>query len=334
MEHNWKADELLPYRLGGLLYTPALNGGMARKIKERVYPCLTSVAFCLEDSIQDAALPLAEQTLVRTLEALAGTADLPLLFVRVRSPRHLERVHHLLGGLEELLTGYILPKFDLSNGGEYARLIKAFNESRTSAPLYIMPTLESGMIAEPGSRTSMLLRVMRILDSVRGCVLNVRVGGNDFCNLYGLRRSVGQTIYQIGVIRDILIDILRVFSSDYVVSGPVWEYFGTDPAAAWAEGLRAELALDRLNGFIGKTAIHPAQLPLIYEGMQVDREDYEDALEILGWKEGDFGVSKSAGGTRMNEVKCHNRWAERICKLAQVYGVRPETGKEDRKSVV
>ena len=324
MESTWRRDELLPYRLGGLLYTPALNAGMARKIKERVYPCLLSAAFCLEDSIQDAALPLAEQTLTRTLEELAGTPDLPLLFVRVRTPRHLERVHRLLGPLEELLTAYILPKFDLSNGGEYARLIKAFNETRTSGPLYMMPTLESGMIAEPGSRTSMLLRVKRILDSVRGHVLNVRVGGNDFCNLYGLRRSVRQSIYDIGVIRDILVDILQVFSADYVVSGPVWEYFGADPAGLWAEGLRRELELDRLNGFTGKTAVHPTQLPIICQTMQVSAEDYEDARSILGWSAGDYGVAKSAGGSRMNEVKCHAKWAEHVCKLAAVYGIRED----------
>ncbi|MCI9121080.1 MAG: HpcH/HpaI aldolase/citrate lyase family protein [Oscillibacter sp.] len=323
----WKPEELLPYRLGGLLYTPALNHTAAGKIKSKAYPRLTAAAFCLEDSIQDSALPQAEQTLVKTLTSLGEAAERPLLFVRVRTPRHLERVHRLLGSREEVLTGYILPKFDLSNGGAYAELLEKYNAGR-SAPLYMMPILESRMVARPDSRASVLMRVKEVIDSVRALTLNVRVGGNDFCNLYGLRRSVGQTIYQIGVIRDILMDILRVFSSDYVVSGPVWEYFGTDSVAAWAEGLRAELALDRLNGFIGKTAIHPAQLPLIYEGMQVDREDYEDALEILGWKEGDFGVSKSAGGTRMNEVKCHNRWAERICKLAQVYGVRPETGKE------
>ena len=48
-----------------------------------------------------------------------------------------------------------------------------------------------------------------------------------------------------------------------MLSGPVWEYFGEDLQGAWAEGLRQELALDRLNGFIGKTAVHPAQLPII-----------------------------------------------------------------------
>ena len=324
---HWKTDELLPSRLGGLLYTPALNSGIAGKLKKGAYPHLTSLAFCLEDSIRDSALPLAEQTLLKTLTALAETPPEsgPLLFVRIRTPRHLERVHRLLGKSEDLLTGYVLPKFDLSNGEEYVRLIKAFNEGRAS-PLYMMPTLESGMIAEPGSRTSMLLRVKRILDSLRDDVLNVRVGGNDFCNLYGLRRSVRQSIYDIGVIRDVLMDILQVFSAGYVVSGPVWEYFGPDPQGAWAEGLRAELALDRLNGFVGKTAVHPSQLPVICEEMQVSREDYEDARQILGWTGQGLGVAKSAKGSRMNEVKCHKKWAERICKLAEVYGIREEGG--------
>ena len=321
---NWKEQELLPYRLGGLLYTPALNEGVAEKIRRRAIPDLRALALCLEDSIQDRALPQAEAALARTLTALEEVEERPLLFVRVRTPQHLERVHRLLGRSEALLTGYILPKFDLSNGGDYARMLKAFNEGRVDAPLYMMPTLESGMVAEPGSRTNLLLRVKRILDSLGEYVLNVRVGGNDFCNLYGLRRSVNQTIYDVGVIRDILMDILQVFAADYVVSGPVWEYFGQDPEGAWAKGLRAELALDRLNGFVGKTAVHPVQLPVICRGLQVSREDYEDARNILGWSHAGLGVAKSAAGGRMNEVKCHSKWARRVCKLAAVYGVREE----------
>ena len=319
----WKADELLPYRLGGLLYTPALNAGMAQKIKEQIYPRLTSVAFCLEDSIQDTALPLAEKNLLRTLDALTDAPERPLLFVRVRNPRHLERVHRQLGTLESLLTGYILPKFDLANCNEYAGLIETYNAGRL-APLYIMPTLESRMIALPESRDSVLLRIKEVLNCVKKWVLNIRVGGNDFCNVYGLRRSVRQNIYEISVVRDILADILRVFSTDYVVSGPVWEYFGEDSSGLWAAGLRAELELDRLNGFIGKTAVHPIQLPVIYEGLQISREAYEDARQILGWNAEGYGVAKSAGGGRMNEVKCHTQWAMRESKLAEIYGIRSE----------
>lgn len=323
LEPLWKDEELMPYRVGGLLYTPALNAGMAHKIREHVYPKLTSAAFCLEDSIQDAALPQAEQTLVQTLDALAEVPERPLLFVRVRSPRHLERVHSWLGTLESLLTGYIFPKFDLANCNEYAGLVERYNAGRPM-PLYMMPTLESRMIALPGGRDSVLLRIREVLNGVKKRVLNIRVGGNDFCNVYGLRRSVCQNIYEIGVVRDILVDILRVFSMDYVVSGPVWEYFGENPSGPWAAGLRAELALDRLNGFIGKTAVHPSQLPVIYEGLQVSWEDYEDARQILGWSTDGYGVARSAGGGRMNEVKCHIKWAERVSKLAQIYGVREE----------
>ncbi len=319
----WTAEELLPYQVGGLLYTPALNTGIARKIQKKAYRHLTSVAFCLEDSIQDAALPQAEQTLLRTLETLTAVPERPLLFVRIRNPRHMERVHSQLGALENLLTGYVLPKFDLANCSEYAGMIEKYNAGR-SAPLYIMPTLESRMIALPGGRDSVLLRIKEVLNGVKKWVLNVRVGGNDFCNVYGLRRSVEQNIYEVGVVRDILVDILRVFSADYVVSGPVWEYFGEDPSGAWADGLRAELALDRLNGFTGKTAVHPSQLPVIYEGLQVSREDYEDAQQLLGWNAGDYGVARTAGGRRMNEIKCHSKWAGRISKLAAIYGVKPE----------
>ena len=150
------------------------------------------------------------------------------------------------------------------------------------------------------------------------------MGGNDFCNLYGLRRSVRQTIYDIGVVRDILVDILNVFSVDYIVSGPVWEYFGNDPDGDWAKGLRRELELDRLNGFVGKTVIHPSQIPLVAESLKVSRSDFEDAEHILHWEDNTLGVAKSADGSRMSEVNCLGRWADRVSALGRIYGIRED----------
>ena len=51
-------------------------------------------------------------------------------------------------------------------------------------------------------------------------------------------------------------------------------------------------------------------------------DDYEDAIKILGWDLDEYGVGKSSNGSRMNEVKCHLRWADRIYKLGQVYGIQ------------
>ena len=190
--------------------------------------------------------------------------------------------------------------------------------------LYIMPILESRTVADIGNRVDILWNIKSHLDSVKDYVLNVRVGGNDFSNMYGLRRSDTQNIYQIGVIRDILVNIINAFASDYIVSGPVWEYFGTDPSQQWAVGLRKELELDLLNGFIGKTAIHPSQLPIIFDSLKVRRCDYDDAQSIVTWSTDGLGVAKSTNGQRMNEVKCHLRWARRIITMAGIYGIREE----------
>lgn len=315
----------IQYRVGGLLYSPAINLSLADKIANKAFPNLTAMAFCLEDSIQDEALEQAEATLKETLFALMekhiDVENLPLLFVRIRTPEHMRKVHMMLRESESIIAGYILPKFDMSNAQEYKEIVLSIN-SCAEKPIYIMPILESKPIADVYTRHNTLLNLKMILDSMKEYVLNVRVGGNDFSNLYGVRRSCEQTIYDIGVIRDILVDILSVFSKEYVVSGPVWEYFGSDANDAWAQGLSKELKLDRANGFIGKTAIHPSQLPIIFDSLKVRRADYDDARRILEWKSTRYAVEKSSDGTRMNEVKCHGKWAEKIVILGEIYGIK------------
>ena len=96
------------------------------------------------------------------------------------------------------------------------------------------------------------------------------------------------------------------------------------------DGLKKELELDRLNGFIGKTCIHPSQLKYVSENNIVTYKDYQNAISILGMADGLIGVQKGYGGDQMNEVKTHTTWAKKIMGLAEVYGVlKPEEGEED-----
>ena len=322
---DFNKREYLAYRVGGLLYTPALKKDIDKKIINDEINKLMSISFCLEDSIADNAINDAEVNLKLMLKNIrsARKKDLPLIFIRIRSPEHMEHIHTLLAEAENIVTGYILPKFDFSNAEKYLKLAEKINKN-SERRIYLMPILESGMVAELGTRASVLIKLKEITDQYKKYILNIRVGGNDFSNLYGLRRNEHQNIYEIGVIRDILANIINVFADTYVVSGPVWEYFKKGSDTAWEKGLRKEIELDLLNGFIGKTCIHPSQLPVFYDCMRVRRSDLEDAEKILKWDVGSFSVAKSYAGNRMNEYKTHKKWAEKICILRSIYGIKDE----------
>ena len=311
------------FELGGLLYMPAYQKNIVEKIKENKIPDLRSVAFCLEDSIQDASLYDAEKALhwiLLELKQIKGEGgSLPHVFVRIRTPEHMTRILGEFRDVRNVIDGFVLPKFDLGNADRYVSVVEAMDDKK-----YVMPILESSMVADAGYRIEKMQLLKQKLEKIKPYVLNVRVGGNDFCNLFGLRRKVDQDIYQIGMVRDVLVDILNVFGQEYVVSGPVWEYFGKDPDGKWAKGLKKECEKDILNGFVGKTAIHPSQLPIINEALKVSREDFEDAKQILGWNDEKAGCKKSIRANRMNEVKCHQKWAAKILILGQTYGVKEE----------
>ncbi len=311
--------KILQYIPGGLLYMPAFQKNIVGKIKSNSIDCLTSIAFCLEDSVRDEVLDEAENTLIKILRELQPIKNLPLIFVRVRSPEHLQTVCKKLSGLTEILTGYIFPKFDLSNAKNYSDVLGEINRGREKI-LYAMPILETEPVADIFSRRENLVRIKKVLDEIENYILNVRVGVNDLSNFYGLRRDVNHTVYDVGVIRDILIDIINVFAKDYIVAGPVWNYFDDGKNISWREGLKKESEEDRLNGFIGKSAIHPSQLPYIFESLKVSKADLDDANQILNWDSSSHGVAKVGG--RMNELKCHLKWAERIKILSEIYGCR------------
>ena len=314
-------DLIEKYSVGALLYSPAVNPKIARKLHSGIFGSGYSMALCLEDTIGDDMLQIAEEQVKRTFEELEELQDeievpLPKIFIRVRESSQVMRIWDCLEKGQQYLTGFIFPKYTVHNAGEYNAAIKAVNE-KAERKIWFMPILESRDIASPRTRFDVLSTLKDMIDSMSELVLNVRVGGNDFSNVYGLRRRVDQTIYDVRPVSQILCDILSWFSADYVVSGPVWEYFSGE---GWKEGLDRELALDRLNGFIGKTVIHPEQIPSVVNSLKVSRTDYEDAIAICG-STGGLMVAKSAGGGRMNEVRTHLRWAEKTLALAEVYGI-------------
>lgn len=313
------------YEVGALLYTPALNDTVVRSIVTERFGNKYSIALCLEDTVADDAVDKAEKLLVDTLMQIccarkAQEFFLPKIFIRVREPDQIERLIVMLNEATDILTGFIFPKYSLCNAESYNNKMKALN-STNNKQYYMMPILESEDIVDYATRKDTLLQVKKYIDDVKDYVLNVRVGGNDFCNVFASRRHYDESIYDILPIANLLGDILSVFSKEYVVSAPVWEFFSS-ANDEWKNGLLRELALDRLNGFVGKTVIHPKQIPIVNDALKVSHKDYEDAKAILNWDDtNSMCVAKSFDGERMNELKIHANWAARILLLAEVYGV-------------
>jgi len=349
---------------------PATRSEVAEEIKNGKHEGLTTVILDLEDAIGDQQVGQAEQSLAQQLlqllsyvrTGMMSEQQLPLLFVRVRSVEQLERLLNGLGESLSLLTGFVLPKFSSDNGRAYFALIAEYNQSMHTGVggasdmpvLYGLPILESSKIIYRETRWKELLSIKEILDEYEEYVLNVRIGATDFSSLYGLRRSPDITIYEIAVIRDCIADIINLFGrvgSNYVISGPVWEYFShrervfkpqlrvspfedalgkpgrhlrMDFISDAVDGLIREVMMDKENGIIGKTIIHPSHIKPVQAMYAVTHEEYMDALEIIERNDGSLGVFKSTYANKMNEIKPHLNWAHRIINRSKVYGVLHE----------
>ncbi|MFC5664091.1 HpcH/HpaI aldolase/citrate lyase family protein [Kitasatospora misakiensis] len=281
------------------------------------------------------------------------TQDLPLIFIRVRTAAQLTDLAGRLGPAIGLLTGFVLPKFTEETGGEFLEAL-ATAEAATGRRLFAMPVLESPELAHLETRRDQLFGIARLLDKYRERVLAVRLGVTDLCSAYGLRRSPDLTAYDVALVASVIGDVVNVLGradgTGFTVTGPVWEYFPVQERMfkpqlrrtpfAEAEpsreavrqriiehdldGLIREIELDRANGLLGKTCIHPSHVPAVHALSVVTHEEYSDAHDILQQERGGGGVLRSAYTNKMNEAKPHRAWAERVLLRAEVFGVARE----------
>ncbi|WP_322906361.1 HpcH/HpaI aldolase/citrate lyase family protein [Paenibacillus campi] len=361
---NASEQELLAYAVGAALYCPATRPTIADDVLSGKHLGLTSWVFDLEDAIGDQQVEAAEMSLTVQMNRLRLSLEqnpilygqVPLMFIRVRSVEQLQRVLERMGSLMELITGVMLPKFGAEQGAFYFDVIARYNESKHScAPvLYGLPILETAEVIYLETRLNALLAIKQVLDRYRPYVLNVRIGATDFSSLFGLRRNPDVTIYEIAPIRDCISDIINLFGrmeSPYVISGPVWEYFASGERVLkpqirqspfeealgpdgrrlrneyinrHVDGLIREVMMDKENGIVGKTIIHPSHIRLVQSMYTVTREEYDDAIGIIERNNGELGVFKSGYSNKMNEIKPHLNWAKKVIARSKIYGVLHE----------
>ncbi|MFB7483084.1 HpcH/HpaI aldolase/citrate lyase family protein [Streptomyces anulatus] len=303
-----------------------------------------------------AARDAASGSAARSPEDATGTAgavdaDVPLLFIRVREPAQITDLVRRLGDSVRMLSGFVLPKFTEDRGRQF---LEALAEAETACGrrLFAMPVLESPELLHLETRGEILQGIARSVEKHRDRVLALRLGVTDFCSAYGLRRAPDMTAYDVHIVASVIADVVNVLGradgTGFTITGPVWEYFrrqermfkpqlrrspflegrAEELRTALIEhdldGLLREIELDRANGLLGKTCIHPSHVAPVHALSVVSHEEFTDAQDILSPERGGGGVLRSAYTNKMNEVKPHRAWAERTLQRAEVFGVAKE----------
>ena len=341
--------ELLQYCLGATMYMPGYQD-FTWKILNRSIPGLTTMVLCFEDACPENMVEEAMENVYLMLDTVSAAVDngslaeddVPLIFVRVRNfEQFKEFAEELTPQQIKVLCGFNFPKFNVESGGEYFAFLQDLNEHHDDV-LYGMPIIEDETVAYKESRINELMGIKRILDRYHDLVLQVRVGGTDLSSVFGVRRGVNHSLYDIVPVRDVLGDIVNILgrNNDYIISGPVWEYFRAPKEMMFSklpehgledylirrktlvnneiDGLLREVIQDRANGFVGRTVIHPDHVKFVNAMLAVTEEEYEDARQII---ETEGGVVKGSGGNKMNEIRPHTNWARKTYNRARAFGV-------------
>lgn len=289
--------------LGASLYLPATRPDLAAVGNGQRYPFLRSVIFCTEDSIRADELPAALANLEANLPRLFDRG--PLRFIRLRNPAVLE---NLLGmpGIDRII-GFVLPKITAESLADYSRRLPSDNR------FLLMPTLETREVFDHAALAE--LRACLADAAIRPRILALRIGGSDLLNLLGIRRSPTRTLYEtaLGPLIATLVAAFRPFG--FPLTAPVFE------GLEWAHEpvLREEVRRDLEFGLLGKSAIHPRQVPVIEAEYRVPPADIAMAERIL--------AADAPGVFQFNGVMCepatHAVWARTILERARIFGRVP-----------
>jgi len=283
-----REDQRFPYSLGATLYMPVIHPKVGEILSGRMPAPASSIVFCLEDSLH-------ENDVQRGMAQLREFLSRPVrtdarLFVRPRSFEMACRLADMEGiaGIE----GFVAPK-------GRPKTIHAWLDLVSAAQLSIMPTLETSDYFDPACVAD-VRDILCLRKDAR--VAAVRLGGNDLLGVLALRRRRGEIAYNgpLGWVISMISSML--IASGVPVAAPVFDIIDD------LETLKAEVERDMEMGFISKTAIHPAQVPIIEAAIRATTEDMLQAHAVMG--QDAKAVFQIGGG--MCEPSTHRSWAERI----------------------
>ncbi|MDN7490848.1 HpcH/HpaI aldolase/citrate lyase family protein [Burkholderia sp. AU45274] len=296
---------LSPFALGATLYMPATRSDILDVVSGTRFPELRSLVVCLEDAVAaidvDSAL-VNLRALLMNIDARGGRVESgPLLFVRPRDAAMAAVLNDW--PLMKHVDGFVVPKLTL-------RSLSSWENAVSHPDLYLMPTLETADVYDPGAMVEL---GSALKTNLNRRIIALRIGGNDLMGCLGLRRNPATTLYRtpLSYVIPMLAGIMG--AQGFALTAPVFEQLATPHL------LNEELELDIAHGLVGKTAIHPSQIRIIQEALRVSLEDFNCATLIVN----DAAPAVFKHNDAMCEPATHYKWAVNILERAKWHGVKP-----------
>jgi len=300
-----------PWQLGAPLYMPAHRLDLRDIANGDKLPQLRSMIFCTEDAVLKFEVDSCIRHLGLCMQGFRETKG-RFRFIRARNPEVLSRLLDLPH--IERIDGFVLPKFTLDN-------FSAYFDQLQGTSFKVMPTLETRDVFDAEAMRE--LRQALLQEGVDERILMLRVGGNDLMNLLGIRRPRHMTLYQTPLGQVIAQLVTQFKPYGFALSAPVFEYLDD------YETLQQEIRQDLAHGLIGKTAIHPDQVPAIENAYRVERSDHDMAVSMQD--------SAAPAVFRMHNAMCevatHGQWSDDIIARYACYGNRELVSLQDYKEV-
>ncbi|MDP1581696.1 MAG: CoA ester lyase [Candidatus Didemnitutus sp.] len=221
-----------------------------------------SLSFDLEDAVAEEGKEAARMTLGAALASLEFAASSKILIVRVNALSTLHFAADLAAVIHPRLDLLNLPKVESADDiRAAAAAIASLEQTRgITRPIQLLANIES-----PRG-----LRLAAEIASADPRVAGLQLGFADLLEPLGIDRTDGAAIRQIQL-------AVRLAAGE----AGIWAYDAAYGAIKDPEGFKAEALAARRLGFLGKTCIHPSQIPLANEVFRPGEEEIAFAHRVV-----------------------------------------------------
>lgn len=285
-----------PLELGATLFVPALHKDIDAIASAKKYPHLRSMLIDFEDSLEEER----HEDALSKLQTFLTNYEKKELFVFIR-PANPHMLQEMLNFDDiEKLSGFILPKFSLSNAEDYLALM-------SQTKMHFMPSIETQELFN----IQQLQELKERLTPYKEQIILVRIGLEDMLRQLKMKRRCSENLFDIAVTSHTLAHFLATFkSSGFSVSGGVFPCFKD------SDGFIEDVKRDLKEGLVSKTVIHPHQVELFEECYRVKQEEFDEAVALCQSTQTVF-----AHNGAMQEKNTMTPYAQDIILRSELYGL-------------